>query len=362
MRKVRFIPLILLALAAAPHSFAQSQKQPLLPGHFGNWTRGECIEKVVPLTFGEESGLQGISFCEFVSGERKMTVGATAYRDPTAAYEIYTSILQPGMIPSFVADNSAVDSDKLWLLTGNVVLHVAPQKLATENDLKLLVKSVEGHVDHTPLPPIRAYLPEYGLVSGTQRYAAGPVGFQNALESLQRKEFQLLVAELGFNIGAETMLAQFKDSHNSGVLLLIEYPTPQLAEQRWKHLESALEAANKKSAAVIERKGSLLSMVLSPTSDEFAKSLRKSVNYETAVTWNEPSQTLTDPPITSMLAKIFIGTGVFMVIAGALGVAFGGVRVITKRLFPGKVFDRPQDIEVLQLGLSGKKIDPTDMY
>jgi len=29
---------------------------------------------------------------------------------------------------------------------------------------------------------------------------------------------------------------------------------------------------------------------------------------------------------------------------------------------PGKVFDRPQDIEVLQLGLSGKKIDPTDLY
>jgi len=43
-------------------------------------------------------------------------------------------------------------------------------------------------------------------------------------------------------------------------------------------------------------------------------------------------------------------------------VAFGGFRVIVKRLYPGKVFDRPQDIEVLQLGLSGKKIDPSDMY
>jgi hypothetical protein len=35
---------------------------------------------------------------------------------------------------------------------------------------------------------------------------------------------------------------------------------------------------------------------------------------------------------------------------------------LTKRLFPGKVFDRPQDIEVLQMDLSGKKIDPSDMY
>jgi hypothetical protein len=51
-----------------------------------------------------------------------------------------------------------------------------------------------------------------------------------------------------------------------------------------------------------------------------------------------------------------------MGVATALGIAFGGVRVITKRLFPGKVFDRPEDIEVIQLGLSGKKIDASDMY
>jgi hypothetical protein len=36
--------------------------------------------------------------------------------------------------------------------------------------------------------------------------------------------------------------------------------------------------------------------------------------------------------------------------------------VLIKKLFPGKVFDRPEDIEVLQLGLSGKRIDPRDFY
>jgi len=51
-----------------------------------------------------------------------------------------------------------------------------------------------------------------------------------------------------------------------------------------------------------------------------------------------------------------------MLVAVVLGVAFGGVRVLTKRLFPGKVFDRPEQMEVLQLGLSGKRIDPRDFY
>jgi hypothetical protein len=48
--------------------------------------------------------------------------------------------------------------------------------------------------------------------------------------------------------------------------------------------------------------------------------------------------------------------------AVVFGVAFGGLRVITKRIFPGKVFDRPERMEVLQLGLSSKPIDPRDLY
>ena len=103
-------------------------------------------------------------------------------------------------------------------------------------------------------------------------------------------------------------------------------------------------------------------MVLAPSSTEYAKNLREAANYETQVTWNEASQAATDPPITSTLVKIIMGTGVFMVVAVVLGIAFGGVRVVTKRFFPGKVFDRPNQMEVLQLGLSGKRIDPSDFY
>jgi hypothetical protein len=103
-------------------------------------------------------------------------------------------------------------------------------------------------------------------------------------------------------------------------------------------------------------------MVLAPSSAEYAKSLREAIDYQTQVTWNEPSQTATDPPITSTLVKIFYGTGVFMIAAFVLGIAFGGVRVVTKIFFPGKVFDRPNQMEILQLGLSGKRIDPTDFY
>jgi hypothetical protein len=146
------------------------------------------------------------------------------------------------------------------------------------------------------------------------------------------------------------------------VLLLIEYPTPQLAEQRLRHLEQAISPAAKQTGTTIERRASLLSLILKPSSAAYGDSLRNAVKYETEVTWNEPHQTVTDPPILTTLVKIILSTGVFMVVAVVLGVAFGGVRVLAKIFFPGKVFDRPEQMDVLQLGLSGKRINSRDFY
>jgi len=49
-------------------------------------------------------------------------------------------------------------------------------------------------------------------------------------------------------------------------------------------------------------------------------------------------------------------------VAVVLGAAFGGVRVLAKIFFPGKIFDRPDQMDVLQLGLSSKRIDSRDFY
>jgi hypothetical protein len=126
-------------------------------------------------------------------------------------------------------------------------------------------------------------------------------------------------------------------------------------------MQQAISAA-KQAGTTIERKGSLLSLVLRPSSAAYGETLRSAVNYETHVTWNEPTHTITDPPWATILGKIMIATMLFMVVAVVLGLAFGGVRVLTKIFFPGKVFDRPEQMDVLQLGLSGKRINSRDFY
>src|SRR5260370_35854766 len=99
---------------------------------------------------------------------------------------------------------------------------------------------------------------------------------------------------------------------------------------------------------------------MAPAMPGYAAHLRNAVNYETRVTWNEPSATATDPPWVGVLYRIFVGTGIFMGAAVVLGIAFGGLRGFTKRLLPGKVFDRPEGMEILRLGGSGSTTDPQD--
>jgi len=299
----------------------------------------------------------------YVSGKSQLVVTLLALRDPSSAYEVYTYLLAPGMTPSDLGQSSYVSHDRAIILIGNLVALVDSLQNASLGDLRDLVEHLRSKADRTPLPPVRTYLPAQGRVLGSERYALGPHAFREALAALDQRGSMGLVDAAGFSAGAEAMIARYSDRNKTaGVLVILEYPTPQLAEQHLHHLEQALPAAAKQAGTVIERKGSVLSLVLSPSSPAFAEALRKAVNYETQVTWNEPSQTLTDPPWSSVLARIFIGTGIFILMAFVLGIAFGGVRVLTKRFFPGKVFDRPERMEILQLGLSGKRIDPSDFY
>ena len=362
----QFLLAFLCALLSAANTCAQqgssAQQQQILPDTFGNWHVTGCDADPQRPALSQEAGEREFRQCQFTSGKQTATIWAGKYRDPSSAYEVYTSLLRPTMQPSTVGRFTAVDDKGLLILVGNIVVGVDQPRSVSTKDLQELAAIVAAQSDKTPLPPIREYLPKEDLVNATQRYALGVAALRAAAESERSPEIVGLADAAGFAQGAEAMLAQYRRGRESGVLLLIDYPTPQLAELHLRHLEAALAEMAKRSGSTIERKGSLLTIVLAPTSQAFGENLRAAVTYETQVTWNEPSQTATDPPWAVVLYRIFVGTGVFMVMAVAFGVAFGGFRIFIKKLLPGKVFDRPEQMEVLQLGLTGHKIDTRDLY
>lgn len=345
----------------------------LLPEKFGSWQAEAPVRIMAPAellpdwseltTSGSvlrESGLIRIEDRDYKNASDEWSFRVLVFRDPSSAFEAYTHLVKPGMEDWNLGDASARNQADGIILVGNLVLRVKPHG-ASEN-LEQVVAYLRKAADHTPYPPLKNYLPEKGLLAGTQRYALGPEGFRAAMKAVDQAAYADLSKVVGFESGVESILGRYKTARGEGVLLLLEYPTPQLAEHHLHHLEEALAAEAKQAGVDVQRNASMLSVVFGAKSKEFAQDLRKNVNYETEVIRNEAGQTLTDPPWVLVLSKIFFITAIFLGVATGLGIAFGGVRVLTKRLFPGKVFDRPQDIEVLQMGLSGKKIDPSDMY
>jgi hypothetical protein len=345
----------------------------VLPAHFGKWTANNAVQSpAIPAHAKDvlaESGLESAETRAYSNGTAAITVTTYRLHDSSGAYEAYTFFYEPksscgphiGLITCMMPADDPSDKRHVTLI-GNIVIIIDNADYLSANDLDTLSKQIDAKADKTPSPPIPDYLPTPDRIAGTEKYALGPAAFRAALWTLYHPDIRALSDAVGFSSGAEAMFARYDNGRDRAVVLLIDYPTPQLAGLHWKHLEQALPPSANSDGTSIERKGTLLAIVLAPSSRGYAARVRDAVNYETQVTWNEPTHTITDPPITTVLAKIIIATGVFMLVAIVFGVAFGGVRVLMKSLFPGKVFDRPEQMDVLQLGLSGKRINSRDFY
>lgn len=371
MRKQLLVSLLVTSFWGA-EAAAQTA---LLPDRFGAW-ESEGPAKTLrvqdlgsswtPASHGDkvlaEAGLSRVEQRSYRQGTDEVTYRLFVLRDPSSAYEWYTFLLAPGMRNLGLFEDSAFSQFDARFLVGNLVMQATFSGDTKRESLHEILPPLKARADSTPLPPLKSYLPEKWRVFGSEKYALGPEALRAGMASLNQGGYADLAQEVGFQNGAETIMAKYQGEHGSGVLLLIEYPTPQLAENHLHHLEQALPPSAKQAGVTVERKASMLSLVFAATSPMHAQAIRNEVNYETEVTWNEPSHTATDPPLVLMMFKIFLFTSLFLVIATIAGIAFGGFRVLIKHWLPGKVFDRPQDIEVLQLGLSGKKIDPSDLY
>jgi hypothetical protein len=273
--------LILLLVLAAACAGARAQERHVLPEKFGKWVSGggpPDQPKILAAdnSVTQESGRSDQEFSWYNNGKSSLRVLLEKFRDPSGAYESYTARLSTKLNPSTVASLTAAGNDQLIALVGNRVVTVWHISSATDADLKLLLDSVKETADRTPLPPVRSYLPEERLIQGTQRYALGPAGFDAALAAINQDKFSAITPEIGFSTGAEAMLASYQsEAHKSQELAIIDYPTPQLAEQRLHHIQRVLAANPDLAGATVERKTSLLSLVLSPVSAQAAAKLRR---------------------------------------------------------------------------------------
>jgi hypothetical protein len=166
-----------------------------------------------------------------------------------------------------------------------------------------------------------------------------------------------------FSSGAEVVLGNYNSSGGEATLMLISYPTPQIAADHLRRIEAASPKNNESPASSTpmlanpifdKRTGPIVVVVAGPLSQAEAKSLLASVNYDANVTWNENTHFTKRDNLANLLVNVIILCFIIIGFALVAGVAFGGVRILARRLFPGRIFERAESREFIALHLSEK--------
>src|SRR5258708_37894297 len=211
-RTFRIVALCAVVMSYTTGSAVVAQQTThVLPKQFGKWVLGDGPADEAKLVFPnnhvlQEAGVKNVELERYSDGKKWLRIWLEEYRDPSSAFEAYTSSLDPKLNASTVGPLTAAGDDKLVALVGNRMVRILWIRNATDADLKLLLDSVKEKADRTPLPPVRSYLPEAGLIQGTQRYALGPAGGASGRTSLNRNKLLSLTPGIVYSIVPETLV------------------------------------------------------------------------------------------------------------------------------------------------------------
>ncbi|MGA8142834.1 MAG: DUF6599 family protein [Candidatus Acidiferrales bacterium] len=375
MRPVIGLLAAVLCLAVVPAS-----AQGILPASFGGWSGSAKPGLAAPVFHNGDKTTQMLADQRaaarqeygFVSGESgdytrsgdSLGVNLYKMKDPSGAYGLYSYLRTTDMPRAEFTEHSSISHDRALVLIGNLVLEVQGNAVQrAEADLKALVATVSPHAQAGLLPTIGQHIPTKGFVDRTDKYVLGP-------ETLNQV-FPLASGDwLGFSQGAEVETAKYRVNGRELNLLIADFPTPQTAAKKLAELQkqfnvngsSAGAGAGANSTPLFARRAlTLLAIVSGANSQKEADALLGQIESGTEITWNEPTFEFKEPGIGVMIVGAITGTGIICMFALIAGLAFGGVRLVVKRA-TNKVFDRPDQVQVLQLGLSSKPINAEDFY
>ena len=344
-----------------------TQKLPtsqILPMTFGGWqVSGAFATSTDPAAADpvNRSVLEEYGFRDFQSATytredgRKLSLKAARFADASGGFGAFTYYQTPQMLEEKVGDQAASLNERVLFFRGNILIDAVFERLSAMSaaELRELAASLPLPPGETRnLPVLHAYLPRPSFIRNSAKYVLGPV-------TLERVDSPISTDLVDFSRGAEVVLGHYNASGGEATLMLISYPTPQIAADHLRRIEAAYRTPPGNAAATYEKRtGPIVVVAQGPLSVSEAKSLLASVNYDADVTWNENTFFTKKDNLANLLVNVIILCFIIIGFALVVGIAFGGVRILAKRIFPERVFDRPQDVEFICLHLSENSSEP----
>jgi hypothetical protein len=355
---------VLLLLLMAGAAFA-SDSPGILPQSFSGWQRkgaGKTSMDAATADAANAPVLKEYGFNEMETAVyarddgRKLAIKAARFDDASGAFGAYTFYYQPEMNREQIGDQGASFNQRILFYRGNILVdavfdRVTAMSAAELRELAGLLPRPVGNAGS--LPPVLAYMPRRDYIANTEKYIEGPLALAQASVPV---DAQLV----DFSKGTEVVLGKYKVAGGDATLMVISYPTPQIAADRMKVIDATqINAQQQPGVASIvdvgpfydKRSGPLLAIVAGPLSQNEARSLLGAVSYDADVTWNQNTFFDKKNNIGNLLVNVILLCGILVGLMFVAGMAFGGLRIAVRSLLPGRIIDRSEQVEFISLHL-----------
>jgi len=357
-----------VALATEPPAPAAVSTVQVLPTEFAGWQiKGSITRSDDPAAADatnapvlKEYGFQRLEKAAYTRDDgRNLTIKAAVFADASGAYGAFTYYYSEEMGQETIGGQAAFLNNRVLFYQGNVLVDAVFDRMSVMSASQLrqlagLLPQPEGNKGNPPSLPTRLpNRPDRSLEKNTTKYILGPV-------ALDRMRSPLPAAMVDFKSGAEVVLGKYAANAGDATLMLIEYPTPQIAAERLRQIDASHQITQQQPgvASIVDvgpffdaRTGPIIVIAAGPLSKSEARSLMSSISYEADVTWNENTYVSKKDNLANFLFNAIVLCGIVVGLALVAGVAFGGLRLLVKRLFPDSIFDRRETMEFIALHL-----------
>ena len=356
------------AYAQAPVTKTMLLEPPtqLLPQRFGAWEQVKngadasvaansdaAVQSVL-----KEDGLERSAASTYKrdgSGET-ILMKAFQFYDATGAVAAYTYFRTPEGRPApqlKLGPDTSLEGKGLLFRNGTTVVQTDFNGALRAQDLAALavaLPKVSGPPGIEPLLP--TLLPAKGIDGDSAKYALGPVGY-SAMGGVLPAEV------VGFDRSAEAVTAKSK---SGGTLTMLLYPTPQIAGEDGRAIETEMNqrvaAGNSAGTVKLRREGPLVVMTSGAWSASDAQKMVDGIHLRSEVSFDKPMPLEFHAEVQktySLLESIVIFCAFSAVAMVVLALFFGGGRAAIRVMQGKPAASEPEFLHIDLSGTPGKR-------
>ena len=255
----RLLIFVVFCLTCCALRVCSRQCRPLLPKSFAGWTadwpsanqrQSAQADPAYPAVL-QEYGFADSETATYTRDDgRKLTIKAARFNDATGAYGAFTFYRQPAMRTEQIGTKAASANDRILFFRSNLLVdasfdRVTEMSAAELRELAGMLPAASGSADN--LPTLPEYLPKNDVVENSAKYILGPQALLAVKAPLTAERGRLQSRARNSDAGL------LVEGRCALTLTLIQYPTPQIAGDRLRALQSAEQSSSGLSARQTQR-------------------------------------------------------------------------------------------------------------